>query len=236
MSHPLRVTVRRLSGDEDMVIPLERGYNLGFTIRDAAQMQEHLDEVAKEGVTPPVCDDPPIIFPISPWAWLTGTDCEVQTTHTSGEVEILMIDTEDELFVGVGSDHTDRKLEAVDIPWSKQVAPNVIAPVVWPWSEVADHWDECTLDSWVVDDGQRIHFQHASVSEFWTPTDMVAGAARRIPALRPRAFLSGTVVSIGHTLSYGRHWELRLHDPVLGRTIEHAYDVTVLDEEIAQGS
>ena len=211
---------------------LERGFNLGFTIRDEARMQAHLDEVVKEGVPRPSVDVPPIIFPISTWAWLTETSCPVQTTRTSGEVEIFMIDTEDELLVGVGSDHTDRDLERQNIPWSKQVAPNIVAPAVWRWSEIEAHWDECTLESFVWNQGERIPYQRASVAEFWTPREMVDSLEGRIPAARPRVLLSGTVVTLGHQLIYGDRWELRLYDPILKRAIEHSYSVTVLSEEI----
>lgn len=224
--------IDRLTGREALTVAIARGYNLGFTIRDAAKMQAHLAEVAKEGVTPPVCDNPPIIFPISPWAWLTSDQCEVQTEFSSGEVEIFMLDTGQELFVGVGSDHTDRKLEGTDIPWSKQVTPNIIAPTLWAWSDVQAHWDECTLDSWVTVDGERTHYQSASVGEFWSPPEMVAGVEGRVSTLTPRVFVSGTVVSLGHQLIYGDTWELALQDPVLNRTIRHTYAVTVLGSEI----
>jgi len=123
---------------------------------------------------------------------------------------------------------TDRKPEGTDIPRSKQVAPNIVAPSVSAWTDVAEHWDECSLDSWVTLDGERTHYQSASVSEFWTPPEMVAGVQGRVPDDTPRLFVSGTVVSLGHSLIYGDTWELALHDPVLNRTISHTYNVVVL--------
>ena len=130
MGHRLDFQVDRLTGTELLPVDVSRGYNLGFTVRDAAKMQAHLDEVAKEGVTPPVCETPPLIFPISSWAWLTGDECHVQTEHTSGEVEIFMLDTADELFVSVASDHTDRRLEGTDIPLVETGSPQHRCPDV----------------------------------------------------------------------------------------------------------
>lgn len=233
MSHIMEFTVDGIGEQRRIGLDIKRGYNLGFTIRDAAKMQAHLDEVANEGVPPPSTDTPPIIFPISPWAWLTSAECLVQTTHTSGEVEIFLADTEDGLLIGVGSDQTDRKLEAIDIPWSKQVAPNIVAPTLWRWDDVADHWDDCLLDSWVTKDGDRQHYQHACVSEFWTPPEMVARVEGRVPGARPRLFVSGTVVSLSHQLVYGDRWEISLDDPVMGRQIRHTYDVVVLADEVS---
>jgi len=57
---------------------------------------------------------------------------------------------------------------------------------------------------------------------------MVAGVQGRVPDDTPRLFVSGTVVSLGHSLIYGDTWELALHDPVLNRTISHTYNVVVL--------
>ncbi len=213
-------------------IPVTRGYNLGFTIRDAAKMQAHIDEVALVGVVVPEIERPPIIFPISGWAWITSSVCPVQTEYTSGEIELLVVDTGDELFVGVGSDHTDRSLESHDIPWSKQVAPNVLAPTLWRWSDVEAHWDECTLESHVWHEGERIRYQSASVAEFWTPGEMAHSVEGRVSDLKPRLMLSGTVVSEGGHLIYGDRWEFQLADPVLGRTIKHQYDVVVLAAEV----
>jgi hypothetical protein len=47
--------------------------------------------------------------------------------------------------------------------------------------------DECSLDSWVTLDGERTHYQSASVSELWTPPEMVAGVQGRVPPRRRHA-------------------------------------------------
>lgn len=232
------LTVERRSGAESMRLDLARCYNLGFTIRDPEKMQRHLEECYKLGIPELVVDRPPLVMPISPWAVVADATVPVQRPRTSGEVEIVTLATSagDEpgsVYVTVGSDHTDRALEAIDIPWSKQVAPNVIAPTVWPWDEVADHWDRCSMASWVVDGGERVKYQEASVSEFWTPLEMLAGVRDSVvPVDGAVVLFSGTVVSLEEQLRFGREWTLQLHDPVLDRTIEHTYSVVVLAEEV----
>ncbi|MDH3194479.1 MAG: DUF2848 domain-containing protein [Acidimicrobiia bacterium] len=79
---------------------------------------------------------------------------------------------------------TDRKLEGTDIPWSKQVAPNIVAPSVSAWTHVAEHWDECSLDSWVTLDGERAHCQSASVQRVLD----AAGDGRRCSGSSPRRY------------------------------------------------
>jgi hypothetical protein len=223
-----------VQGTRGIQIDITRTFNLGHTMRDLAKMQRHLDEVAALGI--PVVDvaEPPMVSAISSWATLTADDVTVQRPTTSGEVEIVTIrDADGVIYVGVGSDHTDRALEAVDLPWSKQVAPNVVAPRLWLWEEISEHWNSVELECWIETDGGRELYQSASVSEFWTPLEMLAGADRKIvPPPGAVALFSGTVESLKHQLVYGNAWTIRMHDPVWDRTIEHRYSVTVLEEEI----
>jgi hypothetical protein len=227
-------TIESKDGSRELALDLVRSYNLGFTIRDEEKMRRHLEECNRVGVPIPVVTRPPLVMPISTWAVVTDSSIEVQRHKTSGEVEIAtVVDADGTVYVGVGSDHTDRALETIDIPWSKQVAPNVIAPTLWPWAEVEGHWDQIVMESWVVDGGERRKYQEASVSEFWTPIEMLEGLRRSVDApAGALAFLSGTVVSIEETLRFAEEWTLRLHDPVLDRTIEHTYTVQVLAPEV----
>lgn len=229
MSQRMRLTVEGPDGSQERELDVARVYNLGFTIRDREKMQKHLDEVTGVHIDWP--ERPPAIFPISAWATITSSDVPVQYGRTSGEIEIVTIatGTSDGLLVGVGSDHTDRTLEQTDIPWSKQAAPNVLAPTVWRWTDVEAHWDQIQLESYV--DGQL--YQQAGVAEFWTPREMVDSVAGRILEVPGgKVFFSGTVVSLNEELDFGRSWSLRMIDPVTGRTIRHDYTVSVLSEEI----
>lgn len=227
-------TVQQADGDRELVLDLARAYNLGFTIRDEEKMRRHLEECHRVGVPIPVVTRPPLVMPISTWAVLTDDVITVQRDRTSGEVEIAtVVDADGVIYVGVGSDHTDRALECIDIPWSKQVAPNVIAPTLWRWDEVSDHWDDVLMESWVVDGGVRMKYQEANVSEFWTPVEMLQGVRDSVvDSGGAIAFLSGTVVSIEETLRFAEEWTIRLIDPVLDRIIEHTYRVEVLAREV----
>jgi 4-hydroxyphenylacetate 3-monooxygenase len=234
MSTLLQLRVQSKETIAPLQFPAKRVYNLGFTIRDAAKMKAHLDEVAKEGVPPPHTDNPPIIFPISSWATVTSDEITVQYDKTSGEIEIVTLVLDDEMYVGVGSDHTDRALEAANIPWSKQVTPNVLAPTVWRWNDVADHWDAVQMESYVTENGTTKLYQKVGVAEFWTPLEMRDSLKGRVIPVTDGGMIlfSGTVVSVDHQLNYGREWTLRMIDAVLGRQIEHTYRVVVLNDEI----
>lgn len=233
MAASIPVQVVTATGTEDLRLDVGRVYNLGFTIRDSAKMDRHMEEVEKIGIRRPKVERPPVIFPISTWATIFDTECQVQYRRCSGEVEIVTIDVDGELYVTVGSDHTDRKLETVSIPWSKQVAPNVVAPILWKWSEVADHWNEITMECWVGEGATRKLYQRAGVSEFWTPVEMRDSIRGRIAEDQGSLVLfSGTVVTEEEKFSYDDVWTLVMSDPVLERSIEFTYRVVILADEI----
>ena len=52
---------------------------------------------------------------------------EVCGTDSSGEVEFVLIGWQGRIFVGLGSDHTDRKVESYSVTVSKQMCDKPIA-------------------------------------------------------------------------------------------------------------
>jgi hypothetical protein len=211
---------------------VRRQYNLGSATRDPETARHHQEEVAKSGISIAFDVPAPRIYPIGPWALTTGDRIEVQGPRTSGEVEIVLVVAGDDVFVGVGSDHTDRDLERTSIPWSKQACPNVLAPRLWRWTDVADHWDDCELSC----DLDGAPYQRVGVDAFLAPPDVLA-------ILRERAdvpegdivVFCGTYVSVTGELAFGSRWSFGLSDPVLGRELTHAYDVVELLPELRDG-
>ena len=53
----------------------------------------------------------------------------------------MLLQWEGLLWVGIGSDHTDREVETYNITVSKQMCEKPMAPVLWALSDVADHWE-----------------------------------------------------------------------------------------------
>jgi hypothetical protein len=230
----LSFVVHTKESSRPLEVDLQRCYNLGFTMRDEAKMQAHLEECYKLGVKELICDRPPLVMPISTWAVLTDDQISVQRPRTSGEVEIVtLVDADGTMYVGVGSDHTDRSLEGIDIPWGKQVAPNIVAPDLWLWSDVEDHWDQVSIKCSVVDNGEQVDYQDAMVSEFWTPAEMATGARESVVPFEGAMILfSGTVVTLEEKLRFAESWTISMIDPVLDRRIDHTYGVTVLAGEV----
>lgn len=212
--------------------PIRRMYNLGSATRKAETAVAHQQEVAKEGIHIAFSVPAPRIYPIGVHALTSDPEVQVQGSHTSGEVEIAIL-VADQVYVGVGSDHTDRALERTSIPWSKQACPNVLAPTMWPLETVRSRWDDCVLRSWV--DGRP--YQDVSVAAFLHPDDVLRILKERVAQLPARDFLvfCGTIVSIDKALGFGRTWTFEIEDKGARRRIRHEYAVRNLFDEIRDG-
>ncbi len=222
-------TVMEEGGSRLATFPVRRMYNLGSATRDAGRAVAHQVEAADAGVFIATDVPTPRIYPISRDTLVTGTEVFVQCPRTSGEVEIV-IHVADQVYVGVGSDHTDRALERTSIPWSKQNCANVLAPVLWPFEPMRDRWDRCVLRSWV--DGRP--YQEVGVDVFLHPDEILRLLPQRLLDMQERDYtvFCGTYVSLSKEFGFGHRWEVELDDPAGERRIRHAYTVHDLFEEI----
>ncbi len=165
---------------------------IGYAGRERAAVEHHIDELATLGVPRPASIPLFMVFP--PWLITQEPSIEVSSSNTSGEAEIAVVVDEGEAFVTLGSDHTDRTLEAVDIAASKGVCPKPVARSGWSAAEVGDRWDDLVLQS-RIDGGEQ--YQHGSAAANLHPLELVAA----IPwsARPPDCFVAftGTVPVIG---------------------------------------
>jgi hypothetical protein len=112
----------------------------GWTGRDEAAVHHHIEELAAIGVPRP--SSVPVFYRNSIGNLATAERIEVLGEDTSGEVEPVLLAMDDGLWVTVGSDHTDRKAEAMGIAISKQLCSKVIGTTLWRFDEVVAHWDK----------------------------------------------------------------------------------------------
>lgn len=191
----------------------------GWTGRDEAALRHHVEELAALGVPAP--SSMPVFYRVAAANLTQATVVEVLGPDTSGEVEPVVVSLEDGLWLGLGSDHTDRKAEAAGIALSKQLCAKPVGTRLWRLDEVLPHWDSLVLSS-ATEDGVR--YQHGALSAMRTPDDLMA----RGPALPPgSAMFCGTLGAIGG-IRPSAHFAMELHDPVLNRTLRHDYAVRVL--------
>lgn len=230
MSRQFTARVEPLDGPPHVdSFDVKRLYNFGSATRNPETAVAHQQEVAKSGIHIAFDVPAPRIYPIGVAALVQDDEVFVQTDRTSGEVEIV-IHVADQLYVGVGSDHTDRALETVSIPGSKQACPNHLGPALWPYEEIRDTWDDCILRSWV--DGRL--YQEVGVSAFLRPEDMLSTLRARVSGVPERDFtvFGGTIVSVDKALGFGTTWRYEIEDPTNRRSISAEYRVVDILSEV----
>ena len=165
---------------------------IGYAGRDRVAVEHHIDELAALGVPRPASIPLFMVFP--PWLVSQEPSITVAGSQSSGEAEIVVVVDGDEAFVTVGSDHTDRALEAVDIVASKAVCPKPVGADAWAASALEGGWDDLSLSS-RIDGG--VLYQDGSAAANLHPLELVAA----IPWAGgpPRCFVAftGTVPVIG---------------------------------------
>jgi hypothetical protein len=170
----------------------------------------------------------PVYYRVSSARVTTSDSIEVTGTDSSGEVEFIMLQTGGSLWIGVGSDHTDRKVETYNITVSKQMCDKPVARDIWLFDELSDHWDSLVLRSWAINDGSRRLYQEGSVSSMLHPRDLIAGYVQNGNSLDDgTAMFGGTLPAIGGIQPADR-FEFELEDPVRKRRLGHGYDIRSL--------
>ena len=205
---------------EATTIALDNLVIAGWTGRDQAAVQHHIEELKAIGVAPPARI--PCYYRASVDLLTSASTLQFLGPDSSGEVEFVMVALPDGLWVGLGSDHTDRKVEAYSVPVSKQLCHKPFAPQLWRFDDVAPHWDRLELSAHIVEGGARTLYQRGTVAQMRPPAELIAGygAGGALPA--GTAMFCGTFAAIGGVRPTPG-FEMALHDPVLGRTIEHRY-------------
>jgi hypothetical protein len=217
----------------DQIIPLvfnyQRMVNAGYVGRNQAEVRRHIEELAEKGIPGPKTT--PTLYPVIPRALVTDSEIVVYSGETSGEVEyVLLVENEGKIYVGLGSDHTDRHLEEADIPRSKQICPNVLSRKVWPLKEVADHWDDLVMRSKVVSSGQEMLYQEGQLALILGPEDLMAFVRSKMPGpLDGTVIYSGTLGMLTGGFVYGERFEAELVDEKLDRRLELAYEIRPMD-------
>ena len=195
----------------------------GWTGRDEAALRHHIEELAAIGVPRP--SSVPVFYRNGALNVTQASRVEVLGPDTSGEAEPVVVAHGGKLWLTVGSDHTDRKAETMGIALSKQLCAKPVGRDAWLLDDVVGHWDQLQLRAYATIDGRRVTYQEGTLAGMRTPADLIARYGK---ALAPNTVMfCGTLAAIGGIRPASR-FEIELTDPVLNRTLKHAYDIDVL--------
>jgi hypothetical protein len=197
----------------------------GWAGRNAAAITHHIEELAALGVPRP--SSTPLYYRVSAHTATQASRLVALGPDSSGEVEPVVVAMADGLWIGIGSDHTDRKAETVGVALSKQLCGKPVGTQLWSYADVEGHWDEIIIRSWSTIDGERVLYQNSSVSALRTPRDLIQGQTGTSMLPAGTLMFCGTPGAIGGVRPATR-FEMELKDPVLKRSLMHSYDIEVL--------
>jgi hypothetical protein len=204
----------------------------GWTGRDAAAIEHHIEELEALGVPRPSAV--PLFYRAGKDLLSQSSVVEVLGPESSGEAEPVLFFADDEWWLTVGSDHTDRQVESYSVAVSKQMCPKPIATSAWRWRDIAGRQDDIELESRIYEGGEWVTYQRGTLAKI-----------RPLESLRDGYFTStgsnakdghfqfcGTLGAIPNAQEQGIRpagkMELVLRDVVRNRSIVHRYSVQEL--------
>ena len=216
-------------GRSELEFPVARLLEAGFTGKNREGAMKHVEELKAHGVAAP--DRIPAYYAVPRDLVVTDDEIEVLGDTTSGEVEVVFLFKGDQVYIAVGSDHTDRELEKDSIARSKVMCIKVLSREVWPLADLQPHWERLKLRSWVEADGGRTLYQEGSLAEFLAVDDFLDGVRSVVVdgELDGMVLFMGTIPTLGGELLFPPTFEGRLSDDVLGRELSVRYRIRPMD-------
>jgi hypothetical protein len=208
-----------------LTLAIDQAVIAGWTGRDPVARDKHIAELEAIGIARPAST--PIYYRVAARRLAITDSIEVCGADSSGEVEFVLIGWQGRIFVGVGSDHTDRKVEAYSVTVSKQMCDKPMAPVLWELEDVIGHWDRMMLRSYAWIDGARVLYQEGTLDAMLPVADLIERGFGGKGLPDGCAMFGGTFAAKGGIRPASR-FEYELEDPVLKRKIGGGYDVVAL--------
>jgi hypothetical protein len=221
----LTFTIDDKGAPTPLTLPIDQAVIAGWTGRDPVARDKHIAELEAIGIARPAST--PIYYRVAARRLTMEGSIEVSGEDSSGEVEFVLIGWQGRIFVGAGSDHTDRKVETYSVTVSKQMCDKSIAPELWELEDVIGHWDRMILRAFAWIEGKRVLYQEGTLDAMLPVKELLARGVADGKLPDGCAMYGGTFAAIGG-IRPAERFEYELEDPVLKRTIRHAYDVITL--------
>jgi len=221
----LTFTIDARDTTASLTLAIDQAVIAGWTGRDPVARDKHIAELEAIGIARPAAT--PIYYRVAARRLTTADSIEVSGGDSSGEVEFVLIGWQGRIFVGLGSDHTDRKVETYSVTVSKQMCEKPMASVLWELQDVVDHWDQMILRSYAWIGGRRELYQEGTLDGMLPVSELIARGFEGGKMPDGCAMFGGTFAAKGGIRPASR-FEYELEDPVLKRSIRHAYDVIEL--------
>lgn len=219
-----------VSGAQPLAMRVHELVIAGWTGRDAAAIEHHIEELAALGVPRP--SQVPLYYRVSRTLLTQDDSIEVLGEASSGEAEPVLIRAGGRWWLTVGSDHTDRKVEAYSVAVSKQMCAKPVAGRAWPWDDVARDADALVLRSEVFERGEWVVYQQGELAAIRPLMELVSGYVGRAEPADGLVMFCGTLAVRPDAGGVGVRptpWlRVAIEDAKRRRSITHEYRVASL--------
>lgn len=202
----------------------------GWTGRDSAAIEHHIEELAAIGVPRP--SSVPLYYRAGLNLLSQSESQHVIGDDSSGEAEPVLFFAQGEWWLTVGSDHTDRNVEGYSVAVSKQMCPKPLATAAWRWTDIVSRQDEIQLQSRILEDGEWIAYQNGTLASIRPLQQLRAGIFPADTDVTGNFLFCGTLGAIPNAQGKGirpaGEMEISLRDPRTSRVIVHRYSVESL--------
>ncbi|MET3441629.1 hypothetical protein ABIC94_002391 [Variovorax paradoxus] len=202
----------------------------GWTGRDAAAIEHHIEELEAIGVPRP--SSVPLYYRVGAGLLTQSPAIEALGAQSSGEAEPMLFFAGGEWWLTVASDHTDRHVETYSVAVSKQMCAKPLATAAWRWSDVAAYQDELELRSRILEDGRWVDYQTGTFASI-RPLGALRDGIYTAEGAEGRFMTCGTLGAIpnarGEGIRPAAEMEIEIRDPRRQRRIVHRYAVQALE-------
>jgi hypothetical protein len=190
----------------------------GYTGRDRALVQKHIEELEREGIAPP--PEVPMLYPMPIELLTTQPRITAPSAQSCGEVEPVLLGSGDLLYLGIGSDHTARDVEREDVMKSKRICPKPLGRSLARIKSLDASYDAIALESWI--DGEA--YQRGTLAQI-LPLSTLLDLLRSRYATRNFVLSCGTVPLLTDGFRFGRRFTARLHGGPLPTALTLEYEI-----------
>lgn len=192
----------------------------GYTGRDRAMVQAHIDELAHEGIAPP--PEVPMLYPMPVEILTTAPEIAVSSPQSCGELEPVLVSVDGTLYLGCGSDHTARDVEREDIATSKRICPKPLGSTLARVTKLDAAFDAIALESSMDDEA----YQRGTFAQIAPLATLLALFRSRNPAAKNFVLFCGTVPLIGGAFRFGKRFSGRLSGGPLSAPLAIDYQIS----------
>lgn len=192
---------------------------VGYSGRNADEVRAHIDELAQHGVPAPA--EVPAVWEVPTDLLRQEMMIEAPRSGTSGEAEPVLLLQAGQVFVTVGSDHTDRQLERTQMDRAKRAFPKIVARRCWPLNSARPAWDQIALSSDVEVNGQWRRYQEGFLSQLLQPEWFV----ERFGGREDTVIFCGTVPALHGMETAADGFRASLYNPVTRQQLSCLYRI-----------